>query len=70
MANDKCEQQREDCFAYYKGFCDCLADTHFNKTCPFYKPKAALNIPTKPKATLNTAAARNKTKIEKRGGKQ
>lgn len=33
--------KREDCFAYYKGVCSVLRDTHFKKKeCPFFKPKS------------------------------
>lgn len=32
--------KRKDCFAYHKGMCTVLRDTHFkNKACPFFKPK-------------------------------
>ena len=35
-----CPQNRKDCFSYLKdGTCDCLANTEFKKSCPFYMKK-------------------------------
>ena len=33
----KCEQNRQDCFAYNKGKCDILNRCDFKRSCPFYK---------------------------------
>lgn len=33
----KCEQEREDCFAYKLGGCTALIDTSFPYECPFYR---------------------------------
>lgn len=31
--------KKKDCFAYNRGVCCILRDTHFKKECPFYKKK-------------------------------
>lgn len=35
----KCEQELNKCINNISGRCFCLSDTHFNRTCPFYKEK-------------------------------
>lgn len=42
--NPVCEQNKKDCFAYKRGKCHILDNTHFEtkdgvKDCPFYKKK-------------------------------
>ena len=36
--------KNKNCFAYYKGTCSILTDTHFKRECPFYKPKMSVNV--------------------------
>lgn len=36
--------RKSHCFAYYKGACSILTDTHFKRECPFYKRKKAMSV--------------------------
>lgn len=36
----KCEQNRQDCFAYRLGKCEILNRCDFSRKCPFYKTQA------------------------------